>query len=83
MSVANLGTVRYRMDVRKFLLNPGVLTAVAGAVGVYKVTKDAPMNWRSLLLWGSWGIGVALAVGSVVEQDRQVRLEELERELSK
>lgn len=41
------------------------------------------MNWRSLLLWGSWGIGVALAVGSVLEKDRQVRLEELERELTK
>lgn len=69
--------------MRKFLLNPGVLTAVAGAAGVFKVTKDAPMNWRSLLLWGSWGIGVALAVGSVLEKDRQVRLEELERELTK
>ena len=83
MSVADPGAVRYRKNVRKFLLNPGVLTAVAGIAGVYKVTKDSPTNWRSLLLWGSWGIGVALAIGSVVEKDRQVRLEELERELSK
>ncbi|HIY66103.1 MAG TPA: hypothetical protein H9830_07485 [Candidatus Agrococcus pullicola] len=69
--------------MRKYLLNIGVLSALAGAVGVAKATQDAPKDWRTYLLWASWGIGVALAVGAVVQQDREVRLEELERELSK
>lgn len=69
--------------MRKFLFNAGVLSAIAGAVGVAKATQDSPRDWRTYMLWASWGIGVALAVGSVLEKDRQVRLEELERELSR
>lgn len=69
--------------MRKYLLNVGVLSALAGAVGIAKATQEAPKDWRTYLLWASWGIGVALAVGTVVQKDRQVRLEELERELSR
>lgn len=67
--------------MRKFLFNPGFLSAVASAVGVVKLTRDGPRDWRLALLWVSWGIGVALAVGSVMDQDREVREAEVDREL--
>lgn len=67
--------------MRKFLFNPGFLTSVASAIGVVKMTREGPRDWRLALLWVSWGIGVALAVGAVLDQDKQVRAEELDREL--
>lgn len=67
--------------MRKFLLNPGVLTAVASSIGVVKMTREGPRDWRLALLWASWGIGVALAIGTVLDKDKQVRAAELDREL--
>ncbi len=70
-------------SVRKFLLNPGFIAAIGSGVGVARATKDGPRDWRLALLWASWGIGVALAVGSILDADKQVREEELGRKLAK
>ncbi|MGO3886036.1 MAG: hypothetical protein ACTJHU_07045 [Mycetocola sp.] len=59
--------------MRKYLLNTSVLGSVAGAWSVVRATKDGPRDWRLVLLWVSWGIGVALAVGSVIEQSKEER----------
>lgn len=67
--------------MRKFLFNPGFLTAVSSGIGVARMTKSGPRDWRLALLWVSWGIGVALAVGAVLDQDKDVRAEELDRKL--
>jgi hypothetical protein len=67
--------------VRKFILNPGFLAALASGIGVVKMTREGPRDWRLGLLWASWGIGVALAVGSVIDEDKRVRAEELDRSL--
>lgn len=61
--------------MRKFLLNPGFLAAVAGGIGVVRATVQGPRDWRLALLWASWGIGVALAVGTVLEEDKLTDLE--------
>lgn len=68
-------------SVRKFLLSPGVIAAVASGIGVVKMTREGPRDWRLGLLWASWGIGVALAIGAVVDEDKRVRAQELDRSL--
>jgi hypothetical protein len=69
--------------MRRYLFNPGVLGALAGGIGVLKATKQGPRDWRLGLLWASWGIGVALAIGAVNQREDAIRQEELERELKK
>lgn len=69
--------------MRKYLFNAGVISAVAGGIGVAKATKAGPRDWRLALLWASWGIGVALAIGAVKQREEAIRQEELERELRK
>jgi len=69
--------------MRKYLFNPGVLSSVAGGLSVLKATRQGPRDWRLALLWASWGIGVALAVGAVAQREEVVRQHELERELKK
>jgi hypothetical protein len=68
---------------RRFLLNPGVITSVAGGIGVLKKTREGPRDLRLALLWASWAVGVGLAVAAVEKKDEEVRQEELERELKK
>ena len=69
--------------MRKYLFNAGVLSAVASGMAVAKATRQGPKDWRLALLWASWGIGVALAIGAVNQREDGIRQQELERKLKK
>jgi hypothetical protein len=62
--------------VRKFIFNFSVLSSLFGAVGLAKSTASGPRDWRLALLWVAWGINVAIAVGTVIEQSRDAELED-------
>lgn len=62
--------------MRKFIFNFSVLSALFGAVGLAKTTSSGPRDWKLLLMWISWGINVAIAVGTVAEQAKAGELEE-------
>ncbi|MGY6497583.1 MAG: hypothetical protein ACXIUP_05085 [Microcella sp.] len=57
--------------MRKYLMNGAVLSSVFGAVGVLKASKQGPRDWRLALMWVSWGISVAIAVGTVMEENKE------------
>jgi hypothetical protein len=62
--------------MRKFLFNGAVLGAAFSAVGVVnathmRATRNGPRDWRLALMWVSWGISVAIAVGTVIEENRE------------
>lgn len=69
--------------MRKYLFNAGFISSLTSAVPVLKATKSGPRDWRLALLWASWGIGVALALGAVAQREDAIRRNELERELRK
>jgi hypothetical protein len=58
--------------MRKFILNTSVLSAVFGVFGLAKTTKNGPRDWRLILMWLSWGATVAIAIGTVIEQNKEV-----------
>lgn len=62
--------------MRKFIFNFSVLSSLFGAVGLAKSTASGPRDWRLALLWVAWGINVAIAVGTVIEQSKDHELEE-------
>ena len=62
--------------MRKFIFNFSVLSSLFGAVGLAKTTQAGPRDWRLVLLWVAWGINVAIAVGSVIEQNKDHELDE-------
>lgn len=57
--------------MRRFLFNGAVLGAAFSAVGVVNATRTGPRDWRLALMWVSWGISVAIAVGTVIEENRE------------
>jgi hypothetical protein len=59
--------------VRKFIFNSSIIGAVFGAYSVIQTTRRGPRDWRLILMWLGWGITVALAVGTVVQDDREAR----------
>lgn len=58
--------------MRKYLLNGAVLGAAFSAIGVINQTRTGPRDWRLALMWVSWGISVAVAVGTVIEENREL-----------
>lgn len=61
--------------MRKFLLNGGVLAAVGSGIGLIRSTRTAPHDWRLALLWVGWLLTVAIAIGTVMKDSEELRLE--------
>ncbi|AYF97136.1 hypothetical protein [Protaetiibacter intestinalis] len=61
--------------MRKFIFNTSVLSALFGAVGVIQATRKGPRDWRLILMWVGWASSVAIAVGTVIEDQKHNELE--------
>ncbi|GAB3396852.1 hypothetical protein GCM10027515_00460 [Schumannella luteola] len=62
--------------MRKYLLNTSVLSSLFGAFGLVQTTRKGPKDWRLALMWISWAMTVAIAVGTVIEDNRELELED-------
>ena len=58
--------------MRKFILNSSILGALFGGVGVVQATRNGPRDWRLILMWGIWLATVAVAIGTVVEESKEL-----------
>ncbi len=58
------------VNVRKFLFNGSVISAVFGGWHTIQATRHGPNDWRTILLWVSWGATMAIAVGTVIMEAR-------------
>ena len=65
--------VRDGERVRKYILNSSIIGSVIGGFSAIQATRKGPRDWRLILLWVSWAITVALAVGSVMQDDQDAR----------
>jgi hypothetical protein len=54
--------------LRKYLFSGTLISALFGGWGVLQTTRKGPKDWRLVLMWISWALSVAIAVGTVVEQ---------------
>jgi hypothetical protein len=59
--------------VRKFLFNGAVLSSLFSGYSVLQTTRKGPRDWRLALTWVAWLATTIVAVGTVVEDDRQVK----------
>lgn len=60
--------------MRKYLFGTGLLSALTGGLTLLRSARsEEPFTWRTALAWLSWGITLALAIGSVVDTRRASR----------
>jgi hypothetical protein len=59
--------------VRKFLFNGSVLSSIFSGYSVLQTTRRGPRDWRLALTWVAWLATTIVAVGTVIEDDRQVK----------
>jgi len=58
--------------MRKYILNGAMVSAVFSAWNVISTTRHGPRDWRLALMWASWGISVAIAVGTVMQENKEL-----------
>ncbi len=59
------------ITLRKYLFSGAMLSAVFGGWSTVKMTRQGPRDWRLILMWVRWGLSIAIAVGSVLENARE------------
>lgn len=61
------------MKLGKYVTNIGVLSAALGALSTRKETQKMRDDWRRVLVWVTWLIGLATAIASVAmrQQDEE------------
>jgi len=57
----------------RYLFSTGLIAAITAGVRLLRGTREEPFTWRAVLSWLSWGITLALAVGAVVDMNRERR----------
>lgn len=53
--------------MRRFIFNTTLISAIFGGWGTVQATRKGPRDWRLALMWISWGLAVAIAVGTIVK----------------
>jgi hypothetical protein len=62
--------------LRKYIFNFSVLSTLFGAAGLVKTTTTGPRDWRLILMWVSWAISLAIAIGTIAERAKDDESEE-------
>jgi hypothetical protein len=53
-----------------YLFGTGLIGAITAGTTLLRGTRHAPITWRGILAWVSWGITLALAIGAVIDTRR-------------
>ena len=61
--------------MRKFIFSGTVISALFGGISTVQATRSGPRDWRLILMWISWGLTVAIAVGTVVKDSQDNELD--------
>lgn len=56
-----------------FLFGSGLMGAITGGATLLRGSRNTPITWRAVLAWLSWGISLALAIGTAVDARRAKR----------
>ena len=59
--------------MRRYLFGTGIITAVMGGITLLRgLRSEDRFTWRVGLAWLSWGISLALAIGTIVDTDSPI-----------
>ncbi|WP_217183681.1 hypothetical protein [Streptomyces sp. AC495_CC817] len=57
----------------RYLFGTGLIGAITAGATLLRGSRETPITWRAVLAWVSWGITLALAIGSIVDMRRADR----------
>jgi hypothetical protein len=61
--------------MRKYMFSGTVISALFGGLSTVQATRSGPRDWRLILMWISWGLTIAIAVGTVIKDSETNELD--------
>ena len=62
--------------MRKYLLNIPVWSAAFSFIGLARTTAAGPRDWRLILMWVGALAALGIAVGTVIEKNKELERED-------
>lgn len=57
--------------MRRFIFSSSVISALFSGWGTLQATRQGPRDWRLVLMWITWALSIAIAVGTVIDESRR------------
>lgn len=54
--------------MRKFIFSSSVISALFSGWSTLQITRQGPRDWRLALMWLSWALSLAIAIGTVLDE---------------
>lgn len=54
--------------MRKFIFSSSVISALFSGWSTLQMTRQGPRDWRLALMWVSWALSLAIAIGTVLDE---------------
>lgn len=54
--------------MRKFIFSSSVISALFSGWSTLQMTRQGPRDWRLALMWLSWALSLAIAIGTVLDE---------------
>ena len=54
--------------MRKFIFSSSVISAMFSGWSTLQMTRQGPRDWRLALMWVSWALSLAIAIGTVLDE---------------
>ncbi|MCX7522034.1 hypothetical protein OSC27_07050 [Microbacterium sp. STN6] len=61
--------------MRKYLFNGAIIGAATGAISLVRTTAKGPRDWKLALMWVSWGLSLAIAIGTTAQDSKKLEAE--------
>ncbi|MEO6201458.1 MAG: hypothetical protein ABIX44_09870 [Cryobacterium sp.] len=61
--------------MRKFIFSSAMIGVLAGGWNILSATRSGPRDWRLVLMWLGWALSAAVAIGTVIEDAQERRVE--------
>lgn len=69
--------------MRKYLFNGAILGAIGGGWSLVQTTQTGRRDWKLLLMWISWALSLAIAIGTTKQKSDELQLQDVKTRESK
>lgn len=63
--------------MRKYLFNGAILGAIGSGWSLVHSTQTGRRDWKLLLMWVSWALSLAIAIGTTKQQSDELHLQDV------
>ncbi|MFD1720047.1 hypothetical protein [Amnibacterium endophyticum] len=56
--------------LRKYLLNPAIISGMISGVSAIRAGRKGPNDWRTYLTWVAWACTLVVAIGTVRKESQ-------------